>query len=134
MLFKKKKSKNFSQKKVKKLLDPFINESCIYFNNPKVCVARLEDFTIDKTGLQLNLHCDILKGLNNLPENMVLDSMWEDLHVTTRQVICYDKGWHLFFDEGLIMDIKNIANQEALEEARLLQIMDRILNFMSRES
>ena len=134
MLFKKKKSKNPSQKQVKKLLDPLINESCVYFNNPQVCVSRLEDYTFDKTGLELILHCDVLRGLNNLPDTMILDGIWEDVQLSSRHIICYDKGWHLFFDERLIRDIVNIANQDAAEEARLLRIMDRILNFMSRES
>jgi hypothetical protein len=134
MIFHKPKSNKSNRKEFEAQLLKFNNKSCIYFKNPSVCYGRLGEYSINETGLELTLHCQEAASLDRLSPQLELYGVWEDLSIMKRHIICYDESWHLFFDENLITEILNIAGNDVSREDRLLEIMDRILNFLAQES
>jgi hypothetical protein len=112
-------------------LTDFQNKSCIYFKNPTVCFGQMESYFIGENTLDLTLECQEIPGLQKVSAQMELYCNWVDLSVMQDHIICYDEGWHLFFNESLIDNVVRIAQKNPASDDRLLEIMDRILGFLS---
>ena len=131
MLFQKQKPKKYNRKDLEQILRCFQDKFCIYFKNPSVCHAKVSSYFIDRPGLEMTLECQDTAGLEKIARQLELSCRWEDLSLMRDHIICYDEGWHLFFNESLIHEILRIAGENPAGEDRLLKIMDRILGFLS---
>ena len=134
MIFHKPNPRKYNPKEVKAHLSVLKNQSCIYFKNPSVCLGRLGEYALDNTGLELTLYCQRTGGLNQFSPQMELYCALEDFSITRKHLVCYDDGWHLFFDENLVEGILTIASKNDNNEDRLLEIMDLILGFLANGS
>jgi hypothetical protein len=130
MIFHKPHPRKYKPKEVTAQLSLLKNQSCIYFKNPSICLSRLGEYALDNTGLELTLYCQTAKGLNQLSPQMELYCSLEDFSITRKHLVCYDEGWHLFFDENLIEGVLSIAGNNEDNDDRLLEIMDLILGFL----
>jgi hypothetical protein len=130
MIFHKPNPRKYNPKEVTAQLSVLKNQSCIYFKNPSICLGQLGEYTLDKTGLELTLYCQRATGLDQFSPQMDLYCSLEDFSITRKHLVCYDDGWHLFFDENLVEEILSIAGKNDENDDRLLEIMDLILGFL----
>lgn len=133
MLFRRHSRKNLDKNELKRVLESWIQEKCIFFQKPLICFGELQNYIIDDTNLEISLNSMPIPGLENPRESFLLSSAWEDLALLPAHLISYDQGWHLFFESELIEEIQQTAIENESRQARLLKIMEILLNYLAKE-
>jgi len=133
MLFRRHSKKKLHKNELNGILESQVHKNCILFQKPIVCFGQLQNYTMDDSSLKIHLNTLPIHGLEHPGQVILLSSSWEDLALLSAHIICYDQGWHLFFETSLVEEIRQTAIENESRQDKLLKVMETLCNYLARE-